>query len=307
MTLAVLDVAVRFALYLDLALAFGTAFFVLCAPHVRGSIPLPGILASAGLIGIVISVLGLAVLSASMAGVPLPQVDAESVAMVLTGMSLGKAWMVRVGGLALVVAAAAFVRSRPTSALWAASFGGALAIGGLAWAGHGAMDEGAVGWLHLVADIAHLLAAGIWVGALACLLLLVARPSARTDPAHLWATHRALDGFSLVGTSVVAVIVVTGLLNAWLLVGPGNATALPSTFYGQLLLAKLALFTAMVGFAAINRYRLTPALAARIDAQEHRAAIGALRISVALETASVVLVLALVAWLGTLQPPPSAM
>jgi copper resistance protein D len=302
-----LDVAVRFALYLDLALAFGTAFFALCAPYVRGSIPLPGILASAGLIGIVISVLGLAVLSASMAGVPLPQVDAESVAMVLTGMSLGRAWMVRVGGLALVVAAAAFVRRRPTSALWAASFGGALAIGGLAWSGHGAMDEGAVGWLHLVADVAHLLAAGIWVGALACLLLLVARPSARTDSAHLWATHRALDGFSLVGTSVVAVIVVTGLLNAWLLVGPGNATALPSTIYGQLLLAKLALFTAMVGFAAINRYRLTPALAARIDAQEHRAAIGALRISVALETASVVLVLALVAWLGTLQPPPSAM
>lgn len=304
---AMLDVIVRFALYLDLALAFGVAFFALCGPRIRDSLPLPGALASAGLIGISLSMLGLAVLSASMAGVPLSQVGAESVAVVLTGMSLGKAWMVRVAGLALVAGAAAFVRRRPLAALRAASAGGAVAIASLAWAGHGAMDDGAVGWVHLVADIAHLLAAGIWVGALACLLLLVARRSARTDPAHLWATHRALDGFSLVGTSVVAVIVVTGLVNAWLLVGPADATALPSSTYGQLLLAKLALFAAMVGFAAVNRYRLTPALAARIDAEEHRAAIVALRVSVALETACVVVVLALVAWLGTLQPPASAM
>ncbi|MBN8809140.1 MAG: copper homeostasis membrane protein CopD [Sphingomonas sp.] len=302
-----LDVLVRFALYLDLTLAFGVAFFALCAPQVRGALPLPGALASAGLAGIALSVLGLAVLSASMAGVPLSQVDAESVAAILTGMSLGKAWMVRIGGLALLIAAAAFLRSRPVAALSVASVGGALALGGLAWAGHGAMDEGAVGWLHLMADIAHLLAAGIWVGALTCLVLLVARPSHRADAAHLWATHRALDGFSLMGTTVVAVITATGLVNAWLLVGPTNAMSLPTTAYGQLLIAKLALFAAMLGFAAVNRYRLTPALAGRIDAGDHRGAIVALRVSVALETVCVVLVLALVAWLGILQPPASAM
>ncbi|MES1974575.1 MAG: copper homeostasis membrane protein CopD [Pseudomonadota bacterium] len=283
------------------------AFFALCAPHVRGSLPLPALLASAGLIGIVLSILGLAVLSASMAGVPLAQVDAESVAMVLKGMSLGKAWIARIGGLALVVAAATLFRRRAVSALWAASFGGAVALGGLAWAGHGAMDEDAVGWLHLAADIAHLLAAGIWVGALAFLLLLVARPSARIDHPHLWATHRALDGFSLVGTVVVAVIVVTGLVNAWLLVGAANVLSLPGTLYGQLLIAKLLLFAAMLGFAAANRYRLTPALAARIDAQDHGGAVAALRMSLALETGFAVLVLALVAWLGTLQPTESAM
>lgn len=302
-----IDVVVRFALYLDLSLAFGVAFFALCAPQVRGSLPLPGLLASAGLIGTMLSILGLAVLSASMAGVPLAQVDAGSVATVLTGMSLGKAWIIRVGGLALVVAAAALVRRQPLSALWTASSGGAAALGGLAWAGHGAMDEGTLGWLHLAADIAHLLAAGVWVGALACLLLLVARPSARTDPVHLWATHRALDGFSLIGTAVVAVIVVTGVANAWLLVGAANVISLPRTLYGQLLIAKLLLFAAMIGFAAVNRYRLTPAFAARIDAQDHRGAVVALRISVALETGCAVVVLALVAWLGTLQPIASAM
>lgn len=302
-----LDVLVRFALYLDLALAFGVAFFALCAPRVRDSLPLPRLLASVGLAGMLLSVVGLAVLSASMAGVPLAQVDAESMAMVLTGMSLGKAWMVRIGGLALVAAAAAFVRRRSTAALSTASFGGALAVGGLAWAGHGAMDDGAVGWLHLAADVAHLLAAGVWIGALACLLLLVARPAPRTDAAHLWATHRALDGFALVGTAVVAVIVVTGLVNAWLLVGAANALSLPGTLYGRLLIAKLLLFGAMLGFAGVNRYRLTPALAARIDAGDHCGAVAALRASVGLEAACAVAVLALVAWLGTLQPPMSAM
>lgn len=302
-----LDVVVRFALYLDLALAFGVAFFALCAPRVRDSLPLPRLLASVGLTGVLLSVVGLAVLSASMAGIPLAQVDAESVAMVLTGMSLGKAWMVRIGGLALVTAASALVRRWSKAALSVASFGGALAMGGLAWAGHGAMDDGAVGWLHLAADVAHLLAAGVWVGALACLLLLVARPAPRADAAHLWATHRALDGFALVGTAVVAVIVVTGLVNAWLLVGAAHVLSLPGTIYGQLLIAKLLLFGAMLGFAGANRYRLTPALAARIDAGDHGGAVAALRISVGLETATVVVVLALVAWLGTLQPPMSAM
>ena len=302
-----LDVVVRFALYLDLAMAFGVAFFALCAPQAREPLPLPGVLASAGLIGIVLSIVGLAVLSASMAGVPLAQVDAESVIMVLTGMALGKAWMVRVGGLALAVGAAAFVRRHPVPALWAGTLGGATAMGSLAWAGHGAMDEGAIGGLHLAADIAHLLASAIWVGALACLLLLVARPSARTDAAHLWATHRALDGFSLVGTVVVAVIVVTGLVNAWMLVGAANVLSLPGTLYGQLLIAKLLLFAAMLGFAAANRYRLTPALAERIDAQDYRGAVAALRMSLALETGCAVLVLGLVAWLGTLQPTASAM
>lgn len=302
-----LDVVVRFALYLDLALAFGVAFFALCAPQVRDSLPLPRLLASVGLTGMLLSVVGLAVLSASMAGVPLAQIDAESVAMVLTGMSLGKAWMVRIGGLALVTAASALVRRWSTAALSVASFGGALAMGGLAWAGHGAMDDGAVGWLHLAADVSHLLAAGVWVGALACLLLLVARPAPHADAAHLWATHRALDGFALVGTAVVAIIVVTGLVNAWLLVGAANVLSLPGTLYGELLIVKLLLFGAMLGFAGANRYRLTPALAARIDAGDHGGAVVALRVSVGLETAAVVVVLALVAWLGTLQPPMSAM
>ncbi len=183
----------------------------------------------------------------------------------------------------------------------------ALAIATLAWTGHGAMDEGTLGWVHLSADILHLIAAGIWVGALVGLVLLVARPVARVDAAHLMLTHRALHGFGAVGTIVVGTIVVTGLVNTWLLVGIANVPNLPATLYGQLLIAKLVLFAAMLGLAALNRFRLTPVFERSVAADDHAAALATLRGSLCVETACVIAILALVAWLGTLAPPASAM
>ena len=184
---------------------------------------------------------------------------------------------------------------------------GAVAIGTLAWTGHGAMDEAASGWLHLGADILHLIASGAWAGALLGLILLVSRPAARVDAAHLQLTHRALHGFGATGTIMVGAIVVTGLVNAWLLIGPGNVLTLGTTLYGRLLLAKLALFVAMLGLASLNRFRLTPSFERSIAAADHRGALRTLRLSLAVESATIVTILALVAWLGTLEPPASAM
>ena len=181
-----------------------------------------------------------------------------------------------------------------------------IALASLAWTGHGAMDEGLTGWLHLAADILHLIAAGVWVGALLGLILLVSRPAAQVDAAHLGLTHRALHGFGTVGTLVVGTIVVTGLVNGWLLVGIVNLGSLGATIYGRLLLAKLALFVTILGLASLNRFRLTPAFEKSTAADDHRGALGALRASLAVETACVVTILGLVAWLGTLEPPVSA-
>ena len=135
----------------------------------------------------------------------------------------------------------------------------------------------------------------------------MARPATRINAAHLTLTYRALHGFGTVGTIVVAALIVTGLINAWLLVGPDHVGALGTTLYGRLLLAKLALFAAMLGLAALNRFRLTPRFKASIAAADHSSAMGALRGSLAIETACIVAILALVAWLGTLEPPASAM
>ena len=120
-------------------------------------------------------------------------------------------------------------------------------------------------------------------------------------------TPAPLGSGETVGTIVVAALAVTGLVNAWLLVGPDNIGALWTTLYGRLLLAKLALFAAMLGLAALNRFRLTPRFEASIATGDHGGALGAMRRSLAVETGCIVAILALVAWLGTLEPPASAM
>src|SRR5690606_11089894 len=122
------------------------------------------------------------------------------------------------------------------------------------------MDDGGIGWLLLVADIAHLLAADVRIGALLGLVLLVTRRRDIDDGAHITMTHRAHDGFSRTGAVVVATIVISGLVNSWLLLGWAGLPLLPSTLYGQLLLAKHALFIGMLVLAAANRFRLRPGL-----------------------------------------------
>jgi putative copper resistance protein D len=236
-----------------------------------------------------------------MMGTPPWPVDRDAIGMLLDQPGIGTAWKLRVAALAVAALAALFTARR---GLWlvvvALASGASLAT--LAWTGHGAMNEGTVGWVHLAADILHLVAAGAWTGALLGLVLLVARPARRVDATHLALSYRALHGFGTVGTIVVTTLVVTGLINAWLLVGPGNVRALGTTLYGQLLLAKLALFALMLGLAALNRFRLTPRFEASIAASDHRGALGALRRSLGAETGCIIAILALVAWLGTLEP-----
>jgi putative copper resistance protein D len=303
-----MGVAIRLGLYLDLTLAFGLAAFGMLS--MRGAehlLPLRASLIIASLVGGVLSVLGLFALAASMAGTSIGGVDRETLGLVLSDTAAGTAWKIRIAALAIAAAAALWMVRNPRAALAASSVSFGISLATIAWTGHGAMDEGAIGWLHLSADIVHLLAAGAWIGALIGLGLLVTRRAQDVDAAHLALTHAALHGFSVTGTIVVALIIVSGLVNSWLLVGPSGIGALPFTLYGQLLLAKLALFGAMLVLAGVNRFRLTPGLAASIDAGDHRGAIGALRRSLALETSCAVVILALVAWLGTLEPIASAM
>ncbi len=74
---------------------------------------------------------------------------------------------------------------------------------------------------------------------------------------------------------------------------------LDDTLYGQLLLAKLALFALMLALAAANRFVLTPRLVAGGDGR-------ALRISLSIEFVAGVLIVFLIGGAGTLEPPVSA-
>ena len=191
----------------------------------------------------------------------------------------------------------------PGRASWLAAAGlGFVTTASLAWMGHGAATEVALGPMHLLSDVVHALAAAVWIGALVALVLLALNRS--PSAAKNTALHTALRRFSGVGSAAVAVLVITGVINAWVLVGPGRVTDLLATPYGRVLALKVLLFAAMLALAAVNRFRLTPEFGRALyeDGQPKRA-LAALRRSLALETGTALLVLLLVAWLGTLAPP----
>jgi putative copper resistance protein D len=297
-------IAVRFGVYLTIGILFGLSVFGYSGLRLgeRGNaLALRGWLMASGVAGLVLSVGWLDLSASSMADVPFWPVDRSAIDAFLSAGAIGTAWQIRM--VALLLALLAAIRNSFLPFVVIAS---SVALATLAWTGHGSVDEGAIGWLHLSADILHLIASATWVGALLGLILLVIRPLAQVDLDHLELTHRALHGFGTIGTVVVVTLVLTGLVNSWLLVGFENVRSFLTTLYGQLLFAKLLLFGAMLALAALNRFRLTPAFELSIAKADHRGALVALRRSLALETTLVVVILGLVAWLGTLAPPAAA-
>jgi putative copper resistance protein D len=128
--------------------------------------------------------------------------------------------------------------------------------GSLAWSGHAGATPGAEGYVHLGADILHVVAAAAWLGGLAPLLWLLCRLERDGQGAGI--SIGLLQRFSSLGVVSVAALAATGVANSWFMVG--SLYALTHTDYGTLLLLKLALFVAMVSLAALNRLLLMPRL-----------------------------------------------
>lgn len=305
-----LSVTVRTALYVDLMLLFGLPLFGLYSlrrAERQSVLPFRALIAGLAVLGLALSALGIAALTAAMAGVSLSGIDRETLSMVITQTSIGTAWQVRTAALLMTLGFAWAAGQRTGAASFAVMTGAAgIALASLAWTGHGAASEGRGGLVHLWADIFHLLAAGAWIGGIAAFGWLLLRPVAAMTEDHLRLSHRALDRFSVIGSIVVGVIVASGLVNSYMLVGPMHVLELPFTRYGQLLLIKLALFAAMVALAAANRFRLTPALETALAHGDAVSAVAALRRSMAWEAGAALAILGLVAWMGMLAPPMSA-
>lgn len=298
-----LAITIRFALFANLMVLFGWPLFALYGAGARASGPSPRSIAWLNLLGIILSVAGMLAMTASMSGVAIFDVDRGSIEAMVFETPMGVAWQVRMVALAAIVA----LTIVPKPVAQAAQVGfAAVALGSLAWTGHGAAGEATTGWVQLVADVVHLLAAAAWIGALVALGLMLARATARLTSTDFISMHRALEGFSKAGTAFVALVVATGAINTWVLVGPAGIMLIGSDQYVQLLAIKLMLFAAMLGLAAVNRFRLTPGLwqdleSGIVPSEAHRA----LRRSIAVEAGLAASVLAVVAWLGTLVPPAS--
>ena len=142
----------------------------------------------------------------------------------------------------------------------------------------------------------------MWLGALAALLILTLRRRSETvDGDRI--LYRALHGFAGVGSASVAVLVLSGLVNSWFMVGPDRIAGLLSTPYGLLLTGKLVLFALMLVLAAANRFYLTPHLGSALDDPEYLGpAISRLKRSLVMETLLALGLLALVSIMGTLAP-----
>ncbi len=306
--MAVAAIVIRAALYLGLMLLFGLAAFGLHG--LRGGerasgavIGFRGWIVGAALSSAALSSLALVMLAASVADIPLLAVDRATLGALVWGTPAGTAWLVRMIALAVAALAGIYAARAPVPALTAACAAGGVALGSLAWSGHGIMDDGVGGWVHLSADMIHLWAAGLWIGALLGLALLVARRQASDDTAHLMLTHHALARFAWTGSLIVAALLGSGLINAWFLVGLGGLPRLMDSTYGEVLVVKLALFASMLLMATSNRFRLTPALEQSTNGAGKGAALRNLRFSVGIEAGLGITVLAIVAWLGTLEPP----
>lgn len=295
-------VVARLAQFVGAVLLFGTPLFLLYglereADVGRRSSALLSACAGVVLVG---SAAGLSLQTAAMAGDPAAGLDRGTLLSVLTGNAFGAGILARLAACAAALIASLSIRRGPRLWLLLSALG-AVTLASFAWTGHGASDDGIAGKVHAAADVLHLLAAGVWLGALTALVGLLAPPRQGT-PLNAPSLHRALAGFSRIGSAAVATILATGLVNGWFLVGPSRVLDMVASPYGLLLLVKVGLFIGMLGLAATNRFFLTPELEHGITLGAPAPALAALRRSIQIEAIVGLLILLLVSVLGTLAP-----
>jgi putative copper export protein/mono/diheme cytochrome c family protein/peroxiredoxin len=165
----------------------------------------------------------------------------------------GFIWMVRHGLLIVLAAFLLFDADVNSRQNWIAARGEAFVLATLALvllgsSGHlAAISESS--WPQAI-DMVHLLGAGIWVGGLPLLALLLygaSQHEATPDPCAV----RTMQRFSSVALVTVLILVGSGIASAWLLVG--SAAGLVGTTYGHLLLAKFAVLVPALLLAAASR------------------------------------------------------
>jgi putative copper resistance protein D len=226
---------------------------------------------------------------------PLAQVLADgTIQTVLSNTDFGQVWMIR---LTMSVALAALLAwPKEAAALLVAS----ALTGSLAWAGHAAASPGALGIIHLIADVLHLIAAAAWFGALIPLALLLTSLRRAETPAAVKAAREALSRFSPLGIVSVGTLVATGAVNTFMLAG--SIPALTATDYGQLLGVKVAAFLVMLSFGAVNRLWLSPRVVPAVEATDRAAALRAIERNSLIEAVLGTAIVLIVGLLGTLPP-----
>jgi copper resistance protein D len=169
---------------------------------------------------------------------------------VLSRTHLGLVWTVRAGTLVALLALIGRSGRAAQVVASAAALGVALTT---SLVGHAA-DHGDLSLPALI-DWLHVAAATTWTGGLFCLTALVLPEASQWPREQLAALLRRFS--TLAGLSL-GVVVASGIFNACVQVG--SLHALASTAYGRILVAKVALVTAMACLGAANRFAVLSGL-----------------------------------------------
>jgi putative copper resistance protein D len=261
---------------------FGLCLFRLYAPAQRWSRPWAFGLALTALVS---AIAWYVVVTANLA----ERLDLSALA-ALAGETFGKVWIARCA-LAILVVLLTLLRRPPALVMAPASL---ALLASIALTGHTQTHAGWTGVGHMLSDAVHLTGAGVWLGGLIGLALAL-RPSALAARGQTVAADVAR--FSRAAQAAVAALLVTGLINAALLIG--RASGLWTSQYGRQLLVKLALVAGMLALALVNRLVLTP----RLVGPHGDRALANLRRNVLIEQALGIGVLLSVGWLGLSEPP----
>ena len=299
-------IVIRFLLYLDLMVLFGLPLFELYA--LKGVLKKPVSLFSVWSFfftlisaGIVLSLANMLLVAQSMSGVSDPgELTLHIIEMVVGETAVGMSWVVRLVALTIAFVGLGLRLRNAVLSRYVLMLAGGTALATLAWGGHAAMNDGVSYYVHLLSDIVHLSAAGAWVGALTAFTVLLSIKKA-SKAAYALQLSGALTGFARAGTVIVISIVITAVVN-FVLITEKPLSTLPGSIYGLLLVIKTALFFLMLLLAAANRFRLAPKLENALLQGHYKAGIALMRKSIITEFTVAVLILAIVAWLGTLSP-----
>jgi copper transport protein len=173
-----------------------------------------------------------------------------------------------------------------------------------ALAGHASIESPVVVFFPSV--VLHVLAMSVWVGGIACLVLVLPGATRQLEPAErsrlLLAT---LARFSPLALAAVVVVAATGVTQAYIDVRTLNA--LLDTTYGALILAKVALLLALIALGWLNRQRVIPTLTRFVTAGRSPGGVGVTaRRSLRSELALMLCVFGVTAALISYAPPIDA-
>lgn len=249
----------------------------------------------------VVSVVLMLVSIAAMMGQSVTMLEWSMVESMTLSTDMGWAVMARTALLVAGLGTLLFARNRTGLAIAALCYAAALMT--LGWSGHAAATEGAVGLIHRVANGVHLLAAGLWLGSIGWFVHLSI--IAHREPLHVPALPllAVLHRFAPLGIALVAVVSVTGLLNAHLTFGLENSGTVFTTSYGLLLAAKVSIVGGMLASGAHNAWVSRRSVERSLNTDQNEgAALASLRRSLAIELTLGIVVIGLVAILGMLSP-----